>query len=84
MVLDDAAGNTWIMKGFQLGLHPKQTYDQFMTTGPAIFKKLPPGWKARVVTLEQDANMRAPVAGRHAPPFKCATLSSCEPSRRVA
>jgi hypothetical protein len=25
IVLDDAAGNTWIMKGFQLGLHPKQT-----------------------------------------------------------
>ena len=23
-------GNTWIMKVFQLGLHPKQTYDQFM------------------------------------------------------
>jgi hypothetical protein len=56
MVLDDPAGNTWIMKGFQLGLKPQHTYDEFMAAGPAIFKKLPPGWKARVVTLEQDNN----------------------------
>jgi hypothetical protein len=56
MVLDDAAGGTWIMKGFQLGLDPKQTYDEFMAAGPANYKKLPPGWKARVVTLQEDNN----------------------------
>jgi hypothetical protein len=55
MVLDDPAGNTWIMKGFELGLKPQRTYQEFMATGPANFKKLPPGWKARVVTLEQDS-----------------------------
>ncbi|MFO1394141.1 MAG: hypothetical protein U1F09_10315 [Steroidobacteraceae bacterium] len=54
MVLDDPAGNTWIMKGFQLGLKPRLTYEQFMAAGPSVFKKLPPGWKVRVVTLKQD------------------------------
>jgi hypothetical protein len=54
IVLDDAAGNTWIMKGFQLGLHPKRTYDAFIAAGAANFKKLPPGWKARVVILRED------------------------------
>jgi hypothetical protein len=62
LVLDDAAGNTWIMKGFQLGLDPKQTYDEFMAAGPANFKKLPPGWKARVVTLQED-NHEVPEGG---------------------
>jgi hypothetical protein len=62
MVLDDPAGNTWIMKGFQLGLKPKQTYDEFMAAGPADFKKLPPGWKARVVTLKKD-NLEVPEGG---------------------
>jgi hypothetical protein len=54
MVIDDADGNTWIMKGFELGMHPERTYDEFMAAGPAIFKHLPAGWKARIVTLEQD------------------------------
>ena len=62
MVLDDPAGNTWIMKGFQLGLKPQHTYEEFMAAGPANFKKLPPGWKARVVTLEQD-NHEVPEGG---------------------
>jgi hypothetical protein len=54
MVIDDADGNTWIMKGFELGMHPQRTYEEFMAAGPAIFKQLPEGWKARIVTLEQD------------------------------
>jgi hypothetical protein len=62
MILDDAEGNTWIMKGFQLGLHPTHTYDAFMAAGPANFKHLPPGWKARVVTLQQD-NHEVPEGG---------------------
>ena len=62
MVLDDPAGNTWIMKGFQLGLKPQRTYKELMATGPANFKKLPTGWKARVVTLEQD-NLEIPEGG---------------------
>lgn len=59
MVLDDPAGNTWIMKGFQLGLKPQHTYQEFMAAGAANFKQLPPGWKVRVVTLEQD-NLEIP------------------------
>jgi hypothetical protein len=62
MVLDDSSGNTWIMKGFQLGLEPQRTYDQFLAAGPAIFQKLPAGWKARVVTLGED-NHEVPEGG---------------------
>ena len=62
MVLDSPDGNVWIMKGFQLGLDPKMSYEAFMAAGPAVFKKLPPGWKARVVTLAQD-NLEVPQGG---------------------
>lgn len=54
LLLDDAEGNTWIMKGFQVGLKPKYTYDEFIAAGQGQFKKLPPGWRFRVKTLEQD------------------------------
>ena len=54
MLLDDAEGNTWIMKGFQLGLKPQYTYEQFVAAGAGNFKKLPPGWKFRVKTLDKD------------------------------
>lgn len=62
MVLDDPQGNAWIMKGYQLGMKPKMSYEQFMAAGPAVFKKLPPGWKARIVTLAQD-NLETPEGG---------------------
>ena len=62
MVIDDADGNTWIMKGFELGLKPQHTYEEFMAAGEANFKHLPAGWKARVVTLEQD-NHEVPEGG---------------------
>lgn len=54
ILLDDADGNTWIMKGFQLGLKPQHTYDEFRATAPTKFKTLPKGWKVRVKTLERD------------------------------
>lgn len=53
-LLDDPEGNVWILKGFQLGLKPKQTFEQFMAAGQSQFKKLPPGWKFRVKTLDKD------------------------------
>jgi hypothetical protein len=62
LLLDDAEGNTWIMKGFQLGLKPKQTYEQFVAAGAGNFKKLPPGWKFRIKTLEKDY-IEVPVTG---------------------
>ena len=62
MVLDDPDGVAWIMKGFQLGLNPQRTYEDFMAAGPANFRKLPPGWKAHVVTLAQD-NLEVPEGG---------------------
>jgi len=54
MLLDDADGNTWIMKGFQLGLEPRFTYDDFLANGASYFTNLPAGWSFRVVTLEQE------------------------------
>jgi hypothetical protein len=56
LLLDDAEGNTWIMKGFQLGLKPQHTYEQFVAEGASNFKQLPPGWKFRIKTLEKDLN----------------------------
>ncbi len=54
MILDDADGNTYVMKGFQQGLKPQHTYAQFMAAGQSNFKKLPEGWKFRVKTLDKD------------------------------
>jgi hypothetical protein len=54
LLLDDSDGNTWIMKGFQLGLKPQHTYDEFMSKGAEMFSRLPAGWKVRIKTLEQD------------------------------
>lgn len=62
MVIDDADGNTWIIKGFELGLNPKRTYEEFMAAGEANFKKLPAGWKVRIVTLKDD-NHEVPKGG---------------------
>jgi hypothetical protein len=54
VLIDDAEGNTWVMKGFEEGLEPQHTYEEFLTKGASLFKKLPPGWKVRVKTLEKD------------------------------
>jgi len=54
LLLDDSEGNTWIMKGFQLGLKPNYTYEEFVAAGAGIFKKLPSGWKFRIKTLDKD------------------------------
>jgi hypothetical protein len=54
LLLDDAEGNTYIMKGFQLGLKPQYNYEQFVAAGKSNFKKLPQGWKFRVKTLDKD------------------------------
>lgn len=54
MLLDDADGNAWIMKGFQLGLKPKYTFEEFLAAGASNFKNLPSGWKFRIKKLEKD------------------------------
>ena len=54
ILLDDAEGHTWIMKGFQLGLKPQYTYDEFQAAAASTFKTLPQGWQVRVKTLEED------------------------------
>jgi hypothetical protein len=42
-LMEDADGNTWIMKGFELGIKPDRTYEQFATDPASYFKKLPQG-----------------------------------------
>jgi hypothetical protein len=54
MILDDAQGNAWVIKGFQLGLEPEHSYEDFITNGASYFKNLPAGWSFRVTTLPQD------------------------------
>jgi hypothetical protein len=62
MLLDDADGNTWIMKGFQLGLEPRYSYEAFLTNGATYFTKLPAGWGFRVATLDREL-IETPVGG---------------------
>jgi hypothetical protein len=62
LLLDDAEGNAWIMKGFQLGLKPQQTHEQFIAVGASNFRKLPPGWKFRIKKLDKDL-IEVPVTG---------------------
>lgn len=52
-LIDDASGNTWIMKGMNLGLHPTQSYETAKDLGSRM-KQLPPGWKFRVAELPED------------------------------
>lgn len=54
ILLDDTEGNTWILKGCQLGLKPQYAYQEFLAAGASKFKNLPKGWKVRVKTLEKD------------------------------
>lgn len=53
-LIDDADGNTWVMKGFEQGLHPRWTYDEFAADPASHFQKLPPGWKYRTEILDKD------------------------------
>ncbi|MFZ5571003.1 MAG: hypothetical protein ACOZF0_11395 [Thermodesulfobacteriota bacterium] len=54
LLLDDASGNTYVMKGFQVGIAPKYSYEQFVAAGQSQFKQLPAGWKFRVKTLDKE------------------------------
>jgi len=53
-LLDDADGNTWVMKGFELGLKPRWTFEEFAADPASHFKQLPAGWKVRTKVLDQD------------------------------
>ena len=66
LLLDDVEGNTWIMKGFQQGLAPKYTYEEFVASGQSRFEKLPKGWKFRVkfARRRRRARSRAASGGR--------------------
>jgi hypothetical protein len=63
VLLDDANGNTWIMKGFQIGQTPRLGYDEFISTLDQQYKALPSGWgNLRLKTLDQDL-VETPEAG---------------------
>lgn len=53
-LIDAADGNTWIMKGFELGLKPRWTYEEFATNPAGHLKQLPAGWKFRTTVLDRD------------------------------
>lgn len=53
-LIDDADGTTWIMKGFELGMKPSWTYEDFAADPASHFKQLPAGWKYRTKVLDQD------------------------------
>ena len=52
-LIDDANGNTWIMKGFEVGLKPALSYKEASAT-VANRVKLPAGWKFRTKVLDRD------------------------------
>lgn len=52
-LMDDPEGNTWIMKGMELGLGSKKTY-QSIVGSIDTDRKLPPGWKGRSKVLDKD------------------------------
>jgi len=56
-LIDDTDGNTWIMKGFQLGIHPRWTYEEFAADPASKFRELPAGWKFRTKVLDQDLTL---------------------------
>jgi hypothetical protein len=51
-LIDDPDGNTFIMKGMNLGVHPVQTYADAANLGSRL--KLPPGYKIRTAVLPKD------------------------------
>jgi hypothetical protein len=51
-LIDDPEGNTWVMKGMDLGLHPVQSYADAANLGSKL--KLPPGYKFRTAVLPED------------------------------
>lgn len=53
-LIDDANGNTWIMKGFELRMKPRWSYEEFGADPASHFKQLLPGWKYRTKVLDQD------------------------------
>jgi len=56
-LIDDTDGNTWIMKGFELGIKPSHTFEQFFADPASYFKRLPVGWKFRTKVLDQDLKL---------------------------
>ena len=55
LLMDDAEGNTWIMKGYQLAPAPRPSYDEFLAAVPEVFTQLPTGWgNIRVKALDAD------------------------------
>jgi len=53
-LIDDTDGNTWIMKGFQQGLQPRWTLEEYTQNRDSLYKQLPPGWKLRTIVLDKD------------------------------
>ncbi|MCY2957674.1 MAG: hypothetical protein NT107_11630 [Planctomycetota bacterium] len=55
--LVDAEGNTWIMKGYQLGMNPAYSLAKYNANRESHFRRLPTGWKIRTKVLDQDLTL---------------------------
>ncbi|MGE5202798.1 MAG: hypothetical protein ACM3O6_12125 [Acidobacteriota bacterium] len=54
-LIDDADGNTWVLKGIQLGLRSTETYESITANfADTRLKNFPQGWKFRTKVLERD------------------------------
>jgi hypothetical protein len=54
-LIDDAGGNTWVLKGMQLGLRSKETYDSIAANfAEKRLSNLPQGWTFRTKVLDRD------------------------------
>ena len=53
-LIDGADGTTWVMKGFELGMRPRWTFEEFADDPASKFKQLPAGWKFRTKVLDRD------------------------------
>jgi hypothetical protein len=51
-ILDDPAGDCWVMKSASLIVDPNQTYESLKDLGSRLTPE--PGWRFRTVVLEQD------------------------------
>jgi hypothetical protein len=54
-LIDDSDGNTWVLKGIQLGLKSTDTYDGITANfAETRLKNFPAGWKFRTKVLDRD------------------------------
>ena len=65
LLLDDPDGNTWIMKGFQVGLKPQYTYEEFVAAGAKPIQETAVGLEVQGQDLGQGLGRNSGRRRRH-------------------